>query len=334
MHGLHPSRIRHAVVAIGALMAWLGVTGPVHAQVSITTIVVDTTSDTVAADGHCSLREAIIASNNNFTAVDTCAVDFGDVTIIAFQLGSGNPQIGITSPLPQIVDKVTINGGTGGATRVVLHGTGATTSSGLFIVGSGGIIAGASGTVIRSLVLNGFSDAGIYISNAVNVTVAGNYIGTDATGTLALPNSGIGVYSQGAGAVIGGTNGATPGGPCTGDCNLIAYNGGAGVYVNLTNGAANNIIRANSIHDNVGGGIVHGVAVGPARPVVLAANTIISGTACNNCIVDVYTDAAAEGETWLGFTTSNGSGAWSLGVPAAGPHITATSTSTTPSPTT
>jgi CSLREA domain-containing protein len=308
-------------------MILVGVVRSAHAQVAITTIVVDTTADAVAADGHCSLREAIMAANQNFTVVDTCAMDFGEDTRIVFQLGSGNPQIDITSTLPFITDKVTINGATGGATRVVLHGASVTASEGLFIAGSGGIISGGSGTVIRNLVLNSFSNAGIYISGAVNVTVAGNYIGTDATGTLALPNGGIGVYSQGAGAIIGGPTGATPGGACTGDCNVIAFNSNAGVYINLSNGAINNIIRANSIHDNVGAGIAYGVVSGAPPPVVLTANTAISGTACNNCIVDVFADDADEGKTWLGSAIANGSGAWALGVPAIGPHITATSTS-------
>ena len=331
MSGFHPGRFHRTLVAVGALMIWLGVMRSAQAQVAITTIIVDTTADTVAVDGHCSLREAINAANNNFTVVDTCTMDFGEDTRIVFQLGAGNPQINIATSLPSIVDKVTIDGATGGATRVVLHAAGTASVSGLFIAGSGGIISGGSGTVIRNLVINRFSSPGIYISSAINVTVAGNYIGTDATGTLPLPNNGNGVYSQGAGAVIGSTLGATAGGPCTGDCNVIAFNSGTGVFLNLSNGATGNIVRANSIHDNGNGGIACGLTVGPTPPVVLTANTAISGTACNNCIVDVFADDVDQGETWLGFTTASGAGSWALGVPAIGAHITATSTGTSTS---
>ena len=58
--------------------------------------------------------------------------------------------------------------------------------------------------------------------------VAGNLIGTDKDGEAVIANtiSGINVIEINGrpirGTVIGGTSGLTPGGPCSGDCNLIA----------------------------------------------------------------------------------------------------------------
>ncbi len=71
-----------------------------------------------------------------------------------------------------------------------------------------------------------------------NATIAGNYVGTDATGSSALPNQGAGVYLTGAtGATIGGT--AVPA------KNVISGNLGAGVY--LTNGSSGVSIEGNYI---------------------------------------------------------------------------------------
>jgi CSLREA domain-containing protein len=76
-------------------------------------------------------------------------------------------------------------------------------------------------------VISGASIYGVDIATggAVNNVIEGNYIGTDSTGTAAIPNRGGGVNSQIKNNRIGGTDGVTPGGPCTGACNLISGNG-------------------------------------------------------------------------------------------------------------
>ena len=58
-------------------------------------ILVDTTADTEAADGYCSLREAINAANINGYD-DTCGPGTG-ADAIRFSLGSGNPVINVTA---------------------------------------------------------------------------------------------------------------------------------------------------------------------------------------------------------------------------------------------
>ena len=81
--------------------------------------------------------------------------------------------------------------------------------------------------------------------------VQGNFFGTDVTGNQALPNFGDGVDIEEAdGNTIGGTAGTTPGGPCTGACNLIAGNGDEGIELD---GADENVIQGNLIGTDVSG---------------------------------------------------------------------------------
>jgi hypothetical protein len=101
------------------------------------------------------------------------------------------------------------------------------TSSGFQIGGApgGGNVISGNGT-------------GINLAATTGGTIQSNLIGTDASGTLPVPNN-IAVKLNGGGVVFGT---ATPGGP---GANTVAFNT-AGVYV--TSGG--NTIRGNSIHDN------------------------------------------------------------------------------------
>ncbi len=254
-----------------ALGGWFARPQPADAGVVGSIILVTTTADTEADDGQCSLREAIIAANLNGIA-DTCGPGTGPDSI-RFSLGSGNPVINITSDLPQITEQVTIAGNTGGATRVVLHGPGQLSDFGIDV----GV--GASNTVVRHLVINNFF-VGIR-SSATNVSVRSNYIGTDATGMLAQGNLG-GVSSAGTGLVIGGTNGTTPGGACTGDCNVISASSGAGV---VAQAGTSPVVQGNFIGTNaLGGGVGMGNHYGIDAPGAMiggdtaAARNIISGS--------------------------------------------------------
>src|SRR5205814_7756563 len=61
--------------------------------------------------GAGSLRQAILDANNN-----------PGPDVINFQLGSGTATINLANPLPIITDPITIDGSTGGASRVELRG--------------------------------------------------------------------------------------------------------------------------------------------------------------------------------------------------------------------
>jgi len=63
----------------------LGLRPPVAAHAA-SPIVVDYLGDNIKPDGHCTLREAIIAANTN-APVDSCAAGGEDVDIITFSIG-------------------------------------------------------------------------------------------------------------------------------------------------------------------------------------------------------------------------------------------------------
>jgi titin len=101
----------------------------------------------------------------------------------------------------------------------------------------GGTAAGAGNVV------SGNGAGGILIQ-ADSVRLQGNYIGTDATGTKALPNRGIGVW------LFSGSN-VTVGGTAGGAGNLISGNGNDGV--SLTNQPINARIEGNLLGIDITG---------------------------------------------------------------------------------
>jgi len=118
-----------------------------------------------------------------------------------------------------------------------------------------GVWSGASDNVIGGTtvaarnVISGTTGYGIAIAQANNNVVEGNYIGTDITGTNALPNTGYAAVAVETGAV-----GNQIGGTAAGAGNIIAFNYGPGVAVYQSN-TTNDSIRGNSIHDDYYGGI-------------------------------------------------------------------------------
>lgn len=96
-------------------------------------------------------------------------------------------------------------------------------------------------------VISGNDSSGVYLWFATNNVIRGNFIGTDATGTLELGNSGPGIYvGYSCNNVIGGVE--------PGAGNVIMFNGSSGVAV-VGNGSVGNCIRGNRIHENAWLGI-------------------------------------------------------------------------------
>lgn len=188
--------------------------------------------------------------------------------------------------------------------------------------GSHGNVIGGSWPGARNLI-SGNSCSGVQLGPAGQNRVLGNYIGTNANGTAALPNNGDGVY------VFNVSSQNVIGGPGPGDPNLIAYNRSAGVSV--FDSAASSVITRNRIHSHTGKGIrlVGGGNGGLAAPVITASSwTRVAGTACANCVVEVFSDQDDEGAIYEGSATANASGQWELVKPQgfSGPHLTATAT--------
>ncbi|HKD16827.1 MAG TPA: S-layer homology domain-containing protein [Thermoanaerobaculia bacterium] len=106
----------------------------------------------------------------------------------------------------------------------------------------GGSAAGAGNVIADN------ANGGIDLIGASNSVIEGNFVGTDATGTIALGNHGIAIG-------IGGASPVTVGGVGAGEGNVIAFNSApisGGVVVYSGTGV---VIRGNSIHDNLNTGI-------------------------------------------------------------------------------
>jgi hypothetical protein len=191
--------------------------------------------------------------------------------------------------------------------------------------------------------------SGNYENGIVNLGsdnhIAGNLIGTDATGTGPLPNgaAGIRVAGTAAATLIGGSGEAGPG-------NTIAFNSGPGVLVDP--GATSTEIIANSIFQNEGLGIeIPAGGSAPASPnltglltgfAATEAGAVVQGTLAGDP-ESAYTleffagetcDPSGQGRTFLGTfaLTTNATGEATFEtdplapLPAGTKFITATAT--------
>lgn len=179
-------------------------------------IVVTNTNDA----GIGSLRQAIQTANSAP----------GQSTICFNINGTGVHTIVPTSPLPAITSPAIIDGtsqpGYSGSPLIELNGASAGNQPGIWIT--------AGNSTIRGLVINRFGANGIFITNTGGNVIAGNYIGTDSTGTTALPNGtdGVGILNS-SNNLVGGTT--------TADRNVISGNTGNGVGITGSSAAGNTI---------------------------------------------------------------------------------------------
>ncbi len=250
---------------------------------------------TTANSGAGSLRECIQNAGNGDT-----------ITFNPTDFPPGSPAtIALVSGLPNIItDNLTIDGTGAG---VILNGNGTPGgTNGLVIDGASNVVIkglqilnfpqygievrnGANNNIIGGMnsslndscsgdcnLISGNSFDGVHITNANYNTVSGNYIGTNISSTLAISN-GHGIY-LGSGAqnnTIGGDN-DTPGGNCTGECNLISGNRWEGVLIQ--NGAMTNTVIGNYVGPTVSGTAAirngqQGIAIRGAGYNIIGGNT-------------------------------------------------------------
>jgi parallel beta-helix repeat protein len=189
--------------------------------------------------------------------------------------------------------------------------------TGVYLSSGGNNMVGGSTAAERNVISG--NNTGVLVIQGPNETVKGNYIGTNAAGTAAIPN-GTGVQVNGENNTIGGTT--------DGDGNVIAFNTGDGVYVNGVNGGATgNTIRGNSIYSNGGKGIdnANGGNLELTPPAITGFGSVM-GTACPNCTIDIYSDDEDEGRVYEGSTTADNGGDWTFDGSPEGPNVTATAT--------
>ncbi len=234
-------------------------------------------------------------------------------------------------------------------------------------VGDVGIEIYGDGNVVRKNVIGGITgltgflsvQAGIALrEGAENNVIAGNWIGVDATGTIAIPNH--------VGIDIGPFDASLPapahniiGGAAPADANLIASNEAGGIVVRLN--ATENEIMGNSIHSNHATGAI-GIDLGADGPtandtgdgdagpndllnspvlhsaVATPASTVVLGSldtpSPSTCSVELFVNPApignevVEAKTSLGRFSPLPDGSFVLVLPAdySGLAITATAT--------
>lgn len=260
------------------VLAALSLSTLVHAA----TITVNSVEDTaIANDGKVTLREAIAEINAGGTIVDTDMAGagvpdpYGTNDTIKFNIpGSGLQTITLASALPNIVKPVFINGysqpGASPNTNSLDAGINTVLRIELDLNQTGGaptlqIAASAPGTVIRGLAINHASTI-LYV-NAQDVVIAGNFIGTDATGTTRkyFGSGGIGIQRA-----LGGH--ITIGGPAPADRNLIS-GGSNNIYYITESGAANDLIQGNYIGTDVSG--THALGVGGSYGLYAVAEALV-----------------------------------------------------------
>lgn len=192
--------------------------------------------------------------------------------------------------------------------------------------GDGVHINGGSHNTIAGNVISANGGTGLHAccsaASAYN-TIRENRIGVGADGVTPLPNGNANVV------IADGANHNT-----IGPGNVIA-GANRGIAVEGSLSPANSIL-GNSIYGNLESGILlwH-ENIDLAHPPSIAAFDLasgeVSGVACPNCLVQIYSDEDNKGRLFEGQATADASGAFAFaaGRPLAGPHLTATATDAT-----
>lgn len=268
----------------------------------------------------CTLREAINAAN-------------GSPGTINFNItGTGPFTIQPVTELPAIREAVNIDGYsqpgsvqnsscTGTATlQIVLNGALAPT-------GSNGLTLMTGASTVEGLVINGFDGNGIEIMSGGNI-VRGNFIGTNAAGTAAIPNNTNGVQiTSGTNNVIGGTSPALR--------NIVSGNAGRGIVVSGLGGADGTLIFGNYIgtgadgNSDVGNG-GDGVDISQSPNNVIGSTTQTLGCNAGNLIsgnnedgINIFGTGATGNSVSGNLIGTNAAGTAALGNTAQGVYISA-----------
>ncbi len=260
------------VIAMAACLGlWLGLPQSVRNQIQPTAqatsnYVVNTTDDHddgVCNAADCTLREAINAANSPVNS-NTSPRN------INFSIsGSGVHTINVSSPLPQLaLTQIDINGPTlNGMPLIEINGANAGAgANGLSFVNGA---AGFSGSGVFNLIINRFTGYGVSVDGD-GVSIRGCFVGTNAAGTAAAPNSAGGIRINSVGTRI--------------ESNVVSGNKGDGIDV--VHGDP--IIAANFIGTNASGSAAvpntgHGIKIeNNRRPATIGgaatgAGNIISG---------------------------------------------------------
>jgi titin len=220
-------------------------------RLPLTSFLVANTNDA----GLGSLRQAILDANANPGLDQIC-----------FAIDSGPQTITPNSALPVITDPVVLDGttqpGYAGMPLIELNGSQAG-------AGANGLRITAGDSTVQGLVINRFGQSGILIQGNGNDVLAGNFIGTDPTGTVGLGN-GLGIDVTTGCNLIGGT--------APGAGNVISGNRVDGMRLEGP-GATGNVVQGNFIGTDVSGTMSLALPNSNNGVVVTGPGNTIGGTA-------------------------------------------------------
>jgi hypothetical protein len=267
-----------------------------------------------------SSYNAILGNRLGTDATGTKAIPNGGWGVLGAPVGLSFNRVGGTLPEERNLISGNTGGGlalgTGDVARGNLIGTDITGRQALPNAGGG---VGLGGSQIHlggeradeANVISGNSWSGIGSASDYNY-IAGNYIGTDSTGQVALGNNSSAVYLAGMHSVL--------------QSNVVANNPTGIVMDPLSC----NTLRRNSIYGNAGQSIAYSRCCGPTAPVItIVSATRVVGTACAGCDVEIFSDSEDEGRLFEGATVSNASGSFTFTKASGyltGPNVTATAT--------
>jgi hypothetical protein len=183
----------------------------------------------------------------------------------------------------------------------------------LIALSEGNIIGGleeGAGNVISG---NGYGGIFIRFTESTDNTISGNFIGTDPTGELDLGNWPEGIYMD-----YGASYNTI------GPQNIIRYNGNIGVRVKHDSTTGNRITQNSISSHGFGISLEEGGNNDLESPVIQeVTGSYVSGTACADCNVEIYSDSLDEGFIYEGSVTADGSGNFYWAGTASGPNVTA-----------
>jgi len=334
------SGAQHNTVGPGNLLSGNGMGGPIGIGVRI----FDSDHNTVTGNyiGTDASGGAPLPNTRNGMEVTDC-----QDTVIEGNLISGNTYSGVKM---FVVENSHVRGNiiglnAGGTAPVPNEGEGLIIEDAAanVTVGPDNVISGNTGNGM------GLKDPEVH-----DITILGNYIGTDATGTIPMANgaNGIQVFDRVYDVTIGPDNVIAYNGAngiylfdgahdnTIGPDNVIAYNSGDGVRVDGQDTLYNTITQ-NSITENGTLGIENingGNTELPPPAITGFTATEASGTAilpggapCAGCTIEVFSDPNGEGRQYLGSGNTLGDGSWTVAFTEGDPlyaRLTATSTDT------
>jgi titin len=267
-------------------------------------ITVNSTADTASPPtGTVTLRSAILAAN----ASPGSTIDFNipGISVQVIQPGSA---------LPTITAPVVINGYSQPGSSANTEATGDNAVLEIELNGSvagavNGLVINANNTTIEGLNIQKFAGDGIALVVGNNCLIAGNFIGTDATGTMAAAN-GVGVE------ISNGSHNNTIGGTVAGARNVISGNT-TGIFISGSN-TSGNVVQGNYIGTDVTGGaalgnrsdgvdLVGGATDNTVGGAVPAARNVISGNLTEGALLSGFGSNALLGN-YIGISAAGGAG--------------------------